>query len=49
MVSRIARLLCALRGHDWGDWSSWSHAGRGRFVRVRSCTRCWTRASEQDG
>lgn len=45
----LARLRCVSGRHAWSVWSSWSHAGRGAFVRTRHCGDCGKLAQEQDG
>lgn len=40
----IKALICWWFGHKparWGKgWSTWQHAGRGRYQRVQPCRRC---------
>jgi hypothetical protein len=45
----LARLRCALTGHDWPEWQAWIHGGRGAFFRRRYCKRCGTEGVETDG
>ena len=43
------RLRCWLNGHQWTDWTAWTHAGRSRFYHERHCNRCNAHTTEFDG
>lgn len=48
--TRIDRLRCLRRGHDWlGDgWGPWLPGGRAAYYRERHCGRCGTHEAEHD-
>lgn len=39
LVTAIARVVCAVRGHHWRQWAMSPYRGQ----EYRDCLRCWKR------
>lgn len=43
------RLRCLIGRHDYPDWPTWTHGGRGTYYRQRWCRRRGKQALETNG